>query len=143
MYTVGVSPQNSLIHGRAFCFVAMSPARTMRSASNRGRSVGPNSRCRSLRIRMRIGSESQGREKCPNRRVYPQALVVAHPKMRLDPGPPRPSLVPPMAWFKNLKEKRKYNKWIEDGRPDPPPPLAKREMLLDYKQRHGLQILVE
>lgn len=48
-----------------------------------------------------------------------------------------------MAWFKNLKEKRKYSKWIEDGRPDPPPPLAKREMLLDYKNRHGLQLLVE
>ncbi|WP_193211624.1 hypothetical protein [Luteolibacter marinus] len=47
------------------------------------------------------------------------------------------------TWIKNLKEKRKYSKWIEDGRPDPPPPLAKREMLLEYKQRHGLEILVE
>ncbi len=64
--------------------------------------------------------------------------------MRLDPRPSRPRLGPPMAsFFKQLKEKRKYSKWIEDGRPDPPPPLAKREMLLDYKQKHGLQILVE
>jgi len=47
------------------------------------------------------------------------------------------------AWFKNLKEKRKYSKWIEAGRPVPPPPLAKREMLLDYQKRHGLQLLVE
>ena len=64
--------------------------------------------------------------------------------MRLDPGVSPPSLPPPMAsWFKQLKEKRKYSKWIEDGRPDPPPPLAKREMLLEYKKRHNLQILVE
>lgn len=48
-----------------------------------------------------------------------------------------------MAWFKQLKEKRKFKKWIENGRPDPPPPLAKRDMLLDYKSRFGLQILVE
>lgn len=64
-------------------------------------------------------------------------------KIHLDPAASLPSLCPPMSWFKNLKEKRKYSKWIEDGRPDPPPPLAKREMLLDYKQRHGLQVLVE
>ena len=64
--------------------------------------------------------------------------------MRLDPRASRPRLGPPMAsFFKQLKEKRKYSKWIEDGRPDPPPPLAKREMLLDYKKKHGLQILVE
>lgn len=64
--------------------------------------------------------------------------------MRLDPRLSRPRLGPPMAsFFKQLKEKRKYSKWIEDGRPDPPPPLAKREMLLDYKKKHGLQILVE
>ena len=47
------------------------------------------------------------------------------------------------SWFKQLKEKRKFKKWIENGRPDPPPPLAKRDMLLDYKNRFGLQILVE
>ena len=47
------------------------------------------------------------------------------------------------SWIKNLKEKRKYAKWIEDGRPDPPPPLAKREMLLEYKKRHGLEVMVE
>lgn len=47
------------------------------------------------------------------------------------------------SWFKQLKEKRKFKKWIENGRPDPPPPLAKRDMLLDYKGRFGLQILVE
>jgi len=47
------------------------------------------------------------------------------------------------SWFKQLKEKRKFKKWIENGRPDPPPPLAKRDMLLDYKSRFGLQILVE
>ena len=47
------------------------------------------------------------------------------------------------SWFKQLKEKRKFKKWIEDGRPDPPPPLPERDMLLGYKSRYGLQILVE
>ncbi|BCX50023.1 glycosyltransferase group 1 family [Haloferula helveola] len=48
-----------------------------------------------------------------------------------------------MAWFKQLKERRKYKKWIADGRPVPPPPLAKQEMHLDYAKRFDLKLFVE
>lgn len=48
-----------------------------------------------------------------------------------------------MSWFKQLKEKRKYRKWIEDGRPDPPPPLAKQAMLREYREKYGLGTMVE
>ena len=48
-----------------------------------------------------------------------------------------------MSWFKQFKERRKYKKWIEAGRPVPPPPLAKREMHLDYARRFGLKLFVE
>ncbi|MBK1827512.1 hypothetical protein [Haloferula rosea] len=48
-----------------------------------------------------------------------------------------------MSWLKQLKERRRYKKWIEDGRPLPPPPLAKRAMHLEYAERFGLRIFVE
>ena len=48
-----------------------------------------------------------------------------------------------MGFFKQLKQKRKYKKWLKDGRPDPPPPLAKQEMLRDYAKSFGLEIFVE
>lgn len=48
-----------------------------------------------------------------------------------------------MAFFKQLKEKQKYRKWIEDGRPDPPPPLAKQAMLMEYAERFDLKCFVE
>ena len=47
------------------------------------------------------------------------------------------------SFFKRAKEQRKYRKWLADGRPDPPPPLAKHEMLRDYARRFGLKALVE
>lgn len=47
------------------------------------------------------------------------------------------------SFFKRLKERRKYRQWQAAGCPDPPPPLAKHEMLRDYRRRFGLQILVE
>ena len=47
------------------------------------------------------------------------------------------------SFLKRLKEQRKYRKWMADGRPDPPPPLAKHEMLRHYARRYGLQVLVE
>lgn len=48
-----------------------------------------------------------------------------------------------MAWFRQLKEQRKYRKWIRSGKPVPPPPLAKRKMHLEYAERFGLRIFVE
>lgn len=48
-----------------------------------------------------------------------------------------------MAFLKQLRERGKYRKWIRDGRPDPPPPLAKREMHLHYARRFGLKVFVE
>jgi len=48
-----------------------------------------------------------------------------------------------MSFFKQLKEKRKHRKWLKEGRPDPPPPLAKQSMLLEYRERFGLELFVE
>lgn len=48
-----------------------------------------------------------------------------------------------MSIFKQFKEKRKYRKWVAAGRPVPPPPLAKREMHLEYAKRFGLRLFVE
>lgn len=48
-----------------------------------------------------------------------------------------------MNWLREFKERRKFRKWKAEGRPDPPPPLAKREMLMDYATRHGLRYFVE
>lgn len=44
---------------RACSLVAISPGRTVRSTSVRGSSTGPNSWCRSLRMRMRMWSDIQ------------------------------------------------------------------------------------
>lgn len=48
-----------------------------------------------------------------------------------------------MSWFKQFKERGRYRKWIRDGKPVPPPPLAKRSMHLEYAERFGLKIFVE
>ncbi len=48
-----------------------------------------------------------------------------------------------IGWLKRLKERRKYRQWMAGGRPDPPPPLAKHEMLREYARRYGLRVLVE
>ncbi|MGE9271104.1 MAG: hypothetical protein ACQKBU_09910 [Verrucomicrobiales bacterium] len=48
-----------------------------------------------------------------------------------------------MSWIKQIKERRKYRKWIAAGRPVPPPPLAKREMHLEYARRFDLKLFVE
>ena len=48
-----------------------------------------------------------------------------------------------MAWLKEFKERRKFKKWIRDGKPAPPPPLAKREMLESYADRFNLKFFVE
>jgi hypothetical protein len=48
-----------------------------------------------------------------------------------------------MSWLKEMKERKKLAKWIEAGRPAPPPPLAKRAMLNEYADRFGLKIFVE
>ena len=54
------------------------------------------------------------------------------------------TLVPVITSFlKRLKERQKYRKWLADGCPDPPPPMAKQEMLREYAHKFGLQILVE
>jgi len=48
-----------------------------------------------------------------------------------------------MGFIKQLKQRRKYRKWLANGRPDPPPPLAKQEMLRDYAKSYGLDVFVE
>ena len=48
-----------------------------------------------------------------------------------------------MALLRRFRERRKFRKWLAAGRPDPPPPLAKQEMLRDYAQAHELDVLVE
>lgn len=48
-----------------------------------------------------------------------------------------------MSWLKDFKERRKYAKWLRDGRPVPPPPLAKRGMLNEYANTFGLKYFVE
>ncbi len=48
-----------------------------------------------------------------------------------------------MGFIKQFKQRSKYRKWLANGRPDPPPPLAKQEMLRDYAKSYGLDVFVE
>lgn len=78
------------------------------------------------------------------RRDPPGAASPLAGKCAWPGGRGRPRLAAAMrSFFKRLKEGRKYRKWLACGRPDPPPPMAKHEMLREYARRFGLRVLVE
>lgn len=48
-----------------------------------------------------------------------------------------------MSLISNWKEKRAIAKWEEAGRPAPPPHAIKQRNIRDYRERFGLEVLVE
>ncbi|TAE78165.1 MAG: hypothetical protein EAZ65_02825 [Verrucomicrobia bacterium] len=48
-----------------------------------------------------------------------------------------------MGWIKKWKESRALSKWEAAGRPAPPPHVVKQKNLRDFRDRFGLEILVE
>jgi hypothetical protein len=48
-----------------------------------------------------------------------------------------------MSFFTNWKEKRAVAKWEAAGRPAPPPHSIKQRNIRDYRERFGLEVLVE
>ena len=48
-----------------------------------------------------------------------------------------------MGWMQQWKERRALAKWEAAGRPAPPPHAVKQRNLRDYRDRFGLEILVE
>ena len=48
-----------------------------------------------------------------------------------------------MSLLSNWKEKRAVAKWEAAGRPSPPPHAIKQKNIRDYRERFGLEVLVE
>lgn len=40
-------------------------------------------------------------------------------------------------------EKMKFANWTKKGCPDPPPPLAKQNIIAEYQQKYGCKVLIE
>jgi hypothetical protein len=48
-----------------------------------------------------------------------------------------------MGFIQKWKERRAVAKWERDGRPAPPPHIVKQRNIHEYRQRYGLEVLVE